>query len=66
MQGTESVSSGVNAFPVAKDHPNLLAALNKALASIMLDGTFTTLFHKWYPGEEIPPQLLKDYPGLKP
>jgi len=64
--GTDFVNSGLDAFPVAKDHPKLLAAINKALASIMLDGTFTALFHKWYPGEEIPQQLLKDYPGMKP
>jgi polar amino acid transport system substrate-binding protein len=55
----------MNAFPVAKDRPALLAAMNQALAACMRDGTFTRLFVRWNPPSvPIPARLYADYPGM--
>jgi polar amino acid transport system substrate-binding protein len=60
------VTSGMSAFPVAKDRPKLLKALNSALAQVIADGTYTRLFAKWNPpGTTIPAKLLSDYPGMR-
>jgi len=65
LVASQTVESGINAIPVAKDRPALLAALNKALASVMVDGTYTRLFVKWNPpAVEIPDRLYADYPGM--
>ena len=65
LTATQTVESGINAMPVAKDRPKLLAAMNAALASAMKDGTFTRLFVKWNgPTMVIPQRLFSDYPGL--
>ena len=65
LTATQTVESGINALPVAKDRPKLLAALNQALASAMKDGTFTRLFVKWNgPAMAIPQRLFSDYPGM--
>jgi polar amino acid transport system substrate-binding protein len=65
LAASQTVESGVNAIPVAKDRPELLVAINKALASIMLDGTFVRLFIKWNPPPAtIPDRLFADYPGM--
>jgi polar amino acid transport system substrate-binding protein len=62
---SQTVESGVNAMPVAKDRPQLLAAIDKALASVMEDGTYTRLFVKWNPPTvTIPDRLFSDYPGM--
>jgi ABC-type amino acid transport substrate-binding protein len=41
-------------FAVAKENPELLAAVNQALVDLKADGTFDTLFAKWFPGVSIP------------
>lgn len=65
LTATQTVESGINAMPVAKDRPKLLAALNQALASAMKDGTFTRLFVKWNGSTiAIPQRLFSDYPGM--
>jgi polar amino acid transport system substrate-binding protein len=65
LMASQTVESGANALPVAKDRPRLRAALDKALASAMVDGTFTRLFVKWNPPEvRIPERLFTDYPGM--
>lgn len=65
LTATQTVESGINAMPVAKDRPKLLAAMNQALASVMKDGTFTRLFVKWNgPTMAIPQRLFSDYPGM--
>jgi len=65
LVASQTVESGANGIPVAKDRPALLAAMNKALASIMVDGTFTRLFDKWNPPPtRIPKRLFTDYPGM--
>jgi ABC-type amino acid transport substrate-binding protein len=62
---SERITSGKTAFPVAKDKQALLDALNKHLAAMIKDGTYTRLFYKWNPaGVEIPDKLVADYPGM--
>jgi polar amino acid transport system substrate-binding protein len=65
LTATETVESNANGLPVAKDRPELLAAMNKALAAAMTDGTYGKLFAKWNPaGVPIPQRLFADYPGM--
>lgn len=65
LVATQTVESDANALPVAKDHPALLAAMNKALAAAMTDGTYGKLFAKWNPkGMRIPQRMYADYPGM--
>jgi polar amino acid transport system substrate-binding protein len=67
LTATETVESNVNALPVAQDRPELLAAINKAIAAMMTDGTYGKLFTKWNPpGVQIPHRLFTDYPGMPP
>ena len=62
---SQTVESGINALPVAADRPALLAALDKALAGAMTDGTYGRLFVKWNPpSASIPQRLFTDYPGM--
>lgn len=62
---SEKVTTGKTAFPVAKDKQALLDALNKHLAAMIKDGTYTRLFYKWNPADvEIPDQMVVDYPGM--
>ncbi|HMN85300.1 MAG TPA: ABC transporter substrate-binding protein [Bauldia sp.] len=42
---------------VAKDRPNLLAAVNQAIADMIADGTYAKIYKEWI-GEEVP-----DLPG---
>lgn len=56
------------AFSVAKDRPGIKDAVNQALADMMADGTFNTLYSKWQmgsPGYGIPQRMLDAYPTLK-
>ncbi len=65
LAATQTVESGVNALPVAKDRPELLAALDRAIAAAMKDGTYARLFVKWNPPSmAIPERLFSDYPGM--
>jgi polar amino acid transport system substrate-binding protein len=62
---SEKITSGKTAFPVAKDKQPLLDALNKHLAAMVKDGTYTRLFYKWNPADvEIPDKMIADYPGM--
>ena len=62
---SEKITSGKTAFPVAKDRQPLLDALNKHLAAMIKDGTYTQLFYKWNPADvAIPDQMVADYPGM--
>lgn len=45
-------------FAVAKDKTAFKEALNKALAEAMEDGTWKTLYEKWFPGSPMPEQYL--------
>lgn len=62
---SQTVTSGVAAFPVAKGNPELRAALDAAITKLMNDGTFTSLFTRWNPPDvRIPAELYRDYPGM--
>ena len=45
-------------FAVAKDKGALKEALNEGLAEAMEDGTWKTLYQKWFPGSPMPEQYL--------
>jgi polar amino acid transport system substrate-binding protein len=45
-------------FAIAKNKTALKEALNKALAEAMEDGTWKTLYQKWFPGSPMPEQYL--------
>jgi polar amino acid transport system substrate-binding protein len=62
---SEKITSGKTAFPVAKDKQPLLDAMNKHLAAMIEDGTYTRLFYKWNPVDVvIPDKMVADYPGM--
>lgn len=65
FQGSALVISGQGAFPIAKDRPALLVAMNEALGATISDGTYMKLFRKWYPKLEISAEMLKAYPAFK-
>ena len=61
-----SITSGMTAFPVAKDRQNLKKALDDALKAVITDGTYTKLFDKWNPkGVAIPADMIAAYPGMQ-
>jgi polar amino acid transport system substrate-binding protein len=65
LTASQIVTSGTSAFPVSKDNPELLKALNAEIDKLMKDGTYTRLFVKWMPADvEIPDELFADYPGM--
>jgi polar amino acid transport system substrate-binding protein len=45
-------------FAIAKDKPEFKKALDDALAEAMEDGTWKTLYEKWFPGSPMPEQYL--------
>ncbi|WP_458116536.1 ABC transporter substrate-binding protein [Arthrobacter sp. D2-10] len=45
-------------FALGKDKTALKEALNEALAEAMEDGTWKTLYEKWFPGSPMPEQYL--------
>jgi polar amino acid transport system substrate-binding protein len=45
-------------FAVRKGNDEFVAALNKALAEAMEDGTWKRLYQKWFPGSPMPAQYL--------
>jgi polar amino acid transport system substrate-binding protein len=45
-------------FAVAKDKAAFKEALNKGLAAAMEDGTWKSLYQKWFPGSPMPEQYL--------
>jgi ABC-type amino acid transport substrate-binding protein len=42
---------------VAKNRPDILAAINTALTAIIADGTYQTIFQKYFPGVEVPDEF---------
>lgn len=65
LKGSQMVTSGVAAFPVAKENTQLLAALDGAITKLMVDGTYTRLWTKWNPPSvEIPEDMYAEYPGM--
>ncbi|MGC8512027.1 MAG: transporter substrate-binding domain-containing protein [Acidimicrobiales bacterium] len=61
---TQVIPIGYTALPFRKGDTVFGDALNKALATVMENGTFTRLFKEAEPGQKIPTQLLKLYPGM--
>lgn len=61
---TQVIPIGYTALPFKKGDTAFGNALNKALSTVMKNGTFTSLFKKEEPGHKIPTQLLKLYPGM--
>lgn len=45
-------------FVIAKGNEALKAALNKGLHEAMQDGTWKTLYEKWFPGSPMPAEYL--------
>ena len=43
-------------FALSKDNPDLTEAVNGALAEIIEDGTYQTIFEQYFPGVEVPPE----------
>ncbi len=41
---------------VAKNHTDILAGINSGLQSIIADGTYKTIFNKYFPGVPVPPE----------
>jgi ABC-type amino acid transport substrate-binding protein len=41
-------------FAVSKDNAGLLAAMNQELQAIFTDGTYASIFSKWFPGQPVP------------
>ena len=55
LQVVEQVETGEEyAIAVAKDNPELLAAINEALAEMFEDGTYAEIFQKYFPEQELP------------
>jgi polar amino acid transport system substrate-binding protein len=44
-------------FAFSKDNPELTEAANGALAEIVADGTYATIFETYFPGVELPPEF---------
>jgi ABC-type amino acid transport substrate-binding protein len=44
-------------FAFSKDNPELTEAVNGALAEIIADGTYETIFTQYFPGVEVPPEF---------
>jgi polar amino acid transport system substrate-binding protein len=42
-------------FAVSKDNPKLLEAMNLGLKAVIADGTYATIFKKWFPNNPVPP-----------
>ena len=44
-------------FAFSKDNPELTEAVNGALAELIADGTYETIFAQYFPGVEVPPEF---------
>lgn len=55
LQVVQQVETGEQyAIAVNKKNPNLTSAINKALDELFKDGTYTTLFKKYFPQQKLP------------
>jgi polar amino acid transport system substrate-binding protein len=54
----QSIDTGENyGIAVAQSRPDILVAINSALAAIIADGTYKTIFETYFPGVSVPPQF---------
>jgi ABC-type amino acid transport substrate-binding protein len=55
----ESIDTNENyGLALSESNPDLRDAVNDALAEIIADGTYETLFKKYFPDQDVPPQFL--------
>lgn len=52
-----------NGFPIAKDDPGLKAAVDSELNAMYADGTWATIYKKWFT-QPIPAPMISEYPAL--
>ena len=45
------------AFAFAKDNPALVEAVNRAFEALIDDGTYATIYEKWFPGAPVPEEF---------
>jgi polar amino acid transport system substrate-binding protein len=45
------------ALAISKDNPGLKAAVNIEMQAMFKDGTYKTIFEKWFPGAVVPPEF---------
>lgn len=62
LEGTVEIVEAIDtnekyAFAFAPDNPELREAANAALAEIIADGTYATIFEQYFPGAEVPPEF---------
>jgi ABC-type amino acid transport substrate-binding protein len=54
----EGIDTGEHyGIAVSKDHTDITAALNAQLKAIVADGTYKTIFDKYFPGVPVPPEF---------
>jgi len=57
LKVVEPIDTGEHyGIAVAKTNPGLTAAINTALKAIIADGTYKTIFNKYFPGVPVPPE----------
>jgi ABC-type amino acid transport substrate-binding protein len=57
LKVVEPIDTGEHyGIAVAKDNPDLTKAINGALAAIVADGTYKTIYAKYFPGVPVPPE----------
>jgi ABC-type amino acid transport substrate-binding protein len=44
-------------FAFSPENPELTAAVNVVLAEMLADGTYVTIYEKWFPGAPVPPEF---------
>jgi polar amino acid transport system substrate-binding protein len=55
VQGIDT--NEVYGLAFSPENPGLRDAVNIALAQMIADGTYATIFEKWFPGVEVPPEF---------
>jgi polar amino acid transport system substrate-binding protein len=61
LEGTVEIVEPIDtnekySFVFSPDNPELTEAANQALAEIIQDGTYQTIFERYFPGVEVPPE----------
>lgn len=58
LEVVEAIDTNENyGLAISKSNPDLLAAVNEALAAVIADGTYASIFATYFPGVEVPPQF---------
>jgi ABC-type amino acid transport substrate-binding protein len=58
LEVIQPIDTGENyGIAVAKNRPDILAAINTGLAAIIADGTYKTIFETYFPGVPVPPEF---------